>query len=106
MLNQIKLSTLYSLPVLLFLLAIIVFILVLLVKKKNPLDNIINYIFTILTCTAFSLFATILVVAIFTIIYSSPQGPLVLIDYIPVAAMVGEVLGVLVWYLKKTNMTK
>lgn len=66
-------------------------------RLVTPSLDIKNFVGALLMGGILGVGVSVIVVIVQTIIYQSPQGPLMLIYYIPAGFAAGEVLGVLLW---------
>lgn len=89
-------------PIIAAVLCLVIYLVVCVRKSLNVIDYGISFIAYVVLYGLLGLLSSIVIVFALTAFYNSPQGPLILIVYGPIGTAVGQIIGVLIWVLKKS----
>lgn len=84
-------------------LSIVVYLFICMRKSLSIIGNMGSIIGYQVVYGVTGLIVTIVMVSVLTVIYKSPQGPLILIDYGPIGVAIGQILGLVIWVKTKGN---
>ncbi len=90
-------------PIIAAVLCLVIYAVVCARKSLNVIDYGISFIAYVVLYGLLGFLASIVIVFALTAIYNSPQGPLILIVYGPIGTAVGQIIGISIWVLKKSE---
>jgi hypothetical protein len=93
-------------PAVAAILCVAAFLLACAVQSRSIVDNLIGFVGYVVLFGLLGLVIVVAIVFALTAIYESPQGPFLLIDYVPIGVAIGEVVGAIMWSVKKAKGTK